>query len=99
MAFRVRFAPDAEDDIERLQAFLLETDMPAAECAYRALIDATRLLETFPFSCRRAAGAAPRFRELIVPFGHSGYVLLFEVEDPRTVTILAIRHQREDDYL
>jgi hypothetical protein len=25
-------------------------------------------------------------------------VALFEIEDPRTVTILAVRHQREEDY-
>ena len=29
----------------------------------------------------------------------SGYVALFEIEDSRTVTILAVRHQREDDCL
>ncbi|MEA3361696.1 MAG: type II toxin-antitoxin system RelE/ParE family toxin, partial [Thermodesulfobacteriota bacterium] len=27
-----------------------------------------------------------------------GYVILFEIEDKETVTILAIRHQREEDY-
>jgi plasmid stabilization system protein ParE len=27
------------------------------------------------------------------------YVALFEIEDGETVTILAIRHQREDDYI
>jgi len=25
-------------------------------------------------------------------------VALFEIEDRRTVTVLAVRHQREDDY-
>jgi hypothetical protein len=28
----------------------------------------------------------------------SGYVALFEIEDAATVTILAVRHQLEDDY-
>jgi hypothetical protein len=37
-------------------------------------------------------------RELIIPYGAAGYVALFEIEDESTVTILAIRHQREDDY-
>ncbi|MDI9682423.1 type II toxin-antitoxin system RelE/ParE family toxin, partial [Burkholderia cenocepacia] len=37
-------------------------------------------------------------RELIVSFGTSGYVLLFEIEAAEQVTILAVRHQREDDY-
>ncbi|MGK2910969.1 MAG: type II toxin-antitoxin system RelE/ParE family toxin, partial [Sphingobium sp.] len=37
-------------------------------------------------------------RELVIDFGASGYVLLFEIENSQTVTVLAVRHQREDDY-
>ncbi|GAP37931.1 death on curing protein, Doc toxin [Piscinibacter sakaiensis] len=37
-------------------------------------------------------------RELLIPCGSSGYVALFEIEDSATVTILAVRHQLEDDY-
>ncbi len=37
-------------------------------------------------------------RELIVPFGCSGYVALFEIEDESNVTVVAVRHQLEDDY-
>jgi hypothetical protein len=36
--------------------------------------------------------------ELLIPFGHSGYVALFDIENSATVTILAVRHQLEDDY-
>ena len=59
---------------------------------------ATEFLRDFPFSCRKADANNPFLRELIIPFGHSGYVALFEVEDATTVTILAVRHQLEDDY-
>jgi plasmid stabilization system protein ParE len=37
-------------------------------------------------------------RELVISFGGAGYVALFEIEDNETVTVLAVRHQREDDY-
>ena len=37
-------------------------------------------------------------RELVIPFGSAGYVALFEIEGPGHVTILAVRHQREEDY-
>ena len=37
-------------------------------------------------------------RELLIGFGKDGYVALFEIEGPDTVTVLAVRHQREDDY-
>lgn len=35
---------------------------------------------------------------VVAKFGASGYVALFEIEDAKTVTVLAVRHQREDDY-
>ena len=42
----------------------------------------------------------PRFSaNCLIPFGNSGYVALFEIENSHTVTIPAIRLQREDDYL
>ncbi|MFN7124699.1 MAG: hypothetical protein ACK4M8_02370 [Allorhizobium sp.] len=37
-------------------------------------------------------------REVLVPFGQAGYIILFEIVDVETLSILAIRHQREDDY-
>jgi len=56
------------------------------------------LLEASPFSCRKAAPDNTFLRELIIAFGASGYVALFEIDDGKTVTVLAVRHQREDDY-
>lgn len=55
--------------------------------------------ETMPFACRKADPANPFFRELLIPFGSTGYVALFEVENNEQLTILAARHQREDDFL
>jgi plasmid stabilization system protein ParE len=37
-------------------------------------------------------------RELIIPFGRSGYVALFEIESATDVVVVAVRHQREDDF-
>ena len=55
------------------------------------------VLERFPFTCRKAADS-PFLRDLIIPFGSTGYVALFEVIDDKTVVVGAVRHQREDDY-
>jgi len=98
--FEVRFTLEAEEDLLRLWDFLAEQDPAAAVRAHAAISKAIEMLEISPFSCRKAKGAAdnPFLRELIIPFGHSGYVALFEIESPRTVTITAVRHQREDDY-
>ncbi len=99
MSYQVRFTPDAEQDLGERLEFLARHDALAARRALAALRKATRVLETFPFACRRAPAASdPRYRELVVPFGKDGHVLLFEVTDAATVSVLAVRHQREDDY-
>ena len=54
-------------------------------------------LQSSPFTCRKAS-SNPLLRELIVPFGATGYVALFEISDAQTVTVAAVRHQRESDY-
>lgn len=101
MSYRVRFTEDAEADLVRLYEFILTRD-PAdwslAGRALEAIRNGIRGLEISPFSYRKAASDAPFLRELIIPFGSSGYVALFEIEDEQTVTILAVRHQREDDF-
>lgn len=100
MSYRVRFTPEAEADLLRLYEFLLSQDLAAAEAALATITKAIRLLEDFPFACRKAAGADayPTLRELLIAFGSSGYVALFDIDTAATVTILAVRHQREDDY-
>ena len=98
--FRVRFTLEAEENMRRLFDFLLEQDFSAAEHAETAIAKAIEVLEIFPFSCRKTSGGSgsPFFCELIIPLRDSGHVVLFEIEDARIVTILVVRHQREEDY-
>ena len=96
--YRIRFTPEAEDDLLRLYDFLLEKDVAAAEHALAAIKEAIGLLRFSPFSCRKALPDNSFLRELIIPFGSGGYVALFEIEPSSTVDILAVRHQREEDY-
>ncbi|SAL77886.1 plasmid stabilization system protein [Caballeronia telluris] len=56
------------------------------------------MLESFPYTCRKVVPDNAYLRELVVSFGDTGYVALFEIEDELTINILAVRHQREDDY-
>lgn len=98
MGYRVRFTQAAKADLERLYTFLVERDYQTAVRALETIDTAWRLLEQFPFSCRKAEVDNPFLRELVISFGHSGYVALFEIEDNAIVTVLAVRHQLEDDY-
>jgi plasmid stabilization system protein ParE len=59
---------------------------------------AWHMVAEFPFAGRKADAASLVLRELIIPFGSAGKVVLFEIEDESTVSLLAVRHQREEDY-
>jgi plasmid stabilization system protein ParE len=96
--YKVRFTPEAEDDLLRLYDYLLDKDVTAAERALDAIKEAVELLRFSPFSCRKALPDNPFLRELIIPFGSAGYIALFEIDSASTVNILAVRHQREEDY-
>ena len=98
MSYRVRYTREAKEDLERLYRFLLDQDLPAARRAKDTISKAMDFLKDFPFACKKATSENPFLREMLISFGHSGYVVLFEIEDKTTVTILAVRHQREEDY-
>ncbi len=98
MSYSVRYTKSAREDLLRLYGFLLERDLQAARRAREAIVKSVEFLRDFPFTCRKAVPDNPFLRELLIPFGAGGYVALFEIEDSETVTILAVRHQREDDY-
>ncbi|MBN8511325.1 MAG: type II toxin-antitoxin system RelE/ParE family toxin [Burkholderiales bacterium] len=102
MNFTVRFTRQALEDLQRIEEFLVELalehgdfDLPlrATDASRREL----RILETNPYTCRKV-GSNPLERELVIPFGGSGYVALFEIVSEQEVAVSALRHQREDDY-
>jgi plasmid stabilization system protein ParE len=97
-SFNVRYTKGAKEDIKQLYQFLLNQDINAAKHALSAIGKITEFLQDFPFSCRKADEQNPFLREVLIPFGSSGYVALFEIKNNNTVTILVARHQREDDY-
>jgi hypothetical protein len=85
--------------MQRMEPNLAAKELGTARRARTVIAKAMTLLEEFPFTCEKAAAAAPRLRELLIDFGGAGYIALFEIDDAHTVTILALRHQREDDFL
>lgn len=97
MTFRIRLTDETRDDLLRLFRFLAERDDSAAERAIEAIERVFGFLEHSPFSCRKG-GESALVRELVIPFGGAGHVAWFSIDDVRTVTVVAIRHQREDDY-
>ena len=104
MSFRVRLTRQAAEDLEQLFDFVLERepqrndgDLDLADLALQAIQHGIATLRTSPFTCRKAS-QNPFLRELVIPFGRTGYVALFEIVDSENVVVAAVRHQREDDY-
>ena len=98
MSYKVRYTRTAREDLHRLFAFLVERDVRAAQRAGKAIGASIELLRQFPFTCRKATPDNAFLREMVISFGAAGYVALFEIENDETITILAIRHQSEDDF-
>ena len=104
MNFKVRLTREAEADLDRLFDFVLEReltraggDLELAEHALDAIRAGFATLKTSPFTCRKA-GRSPFLRELVIPFGRSGYVALIEIESAENVVVVAVRHQLEGDF-
>ena len=103
MTYKVEFSVAAAEDLEQLFDFALQREMDSQtgdldipDRAVQAIRSGMAFLRSSPFACRKAANS-PFVRELVIPFGSTGYVALFEIVDGDTVIIVAIRHQREDD--
>ena len=104
MTYQVIFSQEAAADLERLFDHILarelnsptgDLDIPAR--SIDAIEWACQFLAHSPFSCRKV-GESAFVRELIISFGGTGYVALFEILDSRQVIIGAVRHQYESDY-
>ena len=109
MSCRVRLTVEAADDLEQLFGFVLQRerlrqdgDLDGADRALTAVRNGMAwhgmaTLRQSPFTCRKV-GTSPFLRELLIPFGRTGCVALFEIVDQENIVISAVRHQLEDDY-
>ncbi|MBA4218025.1 MAG: type II toxin-antitoxin system RelE/ParE family toxin [Roseateles sp.] len=103
MSYAVEFTPGAEEDLGRLYDFLLDRaetleELDLAEEAIQVIRQAALShLSTTPYSYRKV-GARSTLRELIVPFGSTGYVLRFDIRSRELVLVIGARHQREEDF-
>jgi len=84
-------------NIQRALEFLHAKNAAAADNAVAAITTAIDNLAAHPLIGRRIEHD---LRELIISYGHSGYVAIYRFVIARDeVRILAIRHQRELGYL
>jgi len=89
-------APEAADDLERLADFLLETAPETAADTVDLILDALAILARHP---RMGRPLPQGLRELVISRGRSGYLALYSYDEGADMAlVLALRHQREQDY-
>jgi len=94
---RLIWSDNARRDMDRLHGFLELKNKKAAKRAVSAIRIGLKVLEKDPELGRIVDGSRPEYRERVVEFGKRAYVALYRCDNTR-VTILAIRHGREDKY-
>lgn len=92
-----------QEDIGRLEEHIIQRELashtPDDTCLFRfrdALVRAMAILWFAPHTCRRSPEHR-EFRELVIPFGHGGCVVLFVIRE-LDVLLLAARDPHELDY-
>ena len=93
----ILFAGEALADLDLIIEFNLERDPASALDHIDKVRSAVLLLDAHP-EIGRPVGGSP-LRELIISYGNTGYVALYEHSPAEgLVRIAAIRHQREAGY-
>jgi plasmid stabilization system protein ParE len=94
---RLKWSPEALQDVARLHDFLAPKSSSAARRAVKAIREGVKALGTHPEIGRPIDELPPEFREWVIEFGAAAYLALY-CYDGKEVVILAVRHGREAGY-
>lgn len=94
---RVVFSQAAIRDLSRLSTFLEGKSPSAAQRASKAIVEGVEDLELFPSMGRLIEGLPEQYREWLIGFGDSGYVVRYHIGEEKVV-ILRVRHQKEASF-
>ncbi len=94
----VVWTPNARLCLMRLYLFLAEKNKKVVQNAMAFILDKVKKLSEFPNIGRPAKDLEPEHRELVIPFGVAGYVVLYRYDKESGVAILAMKHQLEAAY-
>jgi plasmid stabilization system protein ParE len=90
----VKYAHRALCEFTRLYKFLRQKSPSAAGRASEVIKKSVHILADHPSIGRAVVDMSEEYRELLIPFGDSGYVVRYRIEQ-NEVIVLAIRHQKE----
>ena len=90
----LNWTPSALADVQRLHRYLADKNPDAAKRAVQTIRAGVKILAERPHIGHPAEDMDPEFREWLIPFGQSGYLVLYRI-DAGAVVLLALRHGRE----
>jgi addiction module RelE/StbE family toxin len=94
---RLIWSPSAVHDVQRIYRFLAEKNMDAAQRVVKAIRSGVQIIAQHPEVGRPADEMDPEYREWMIGFGNSGYVVLYRY-DGEDAVIVVVRHQKEAGY-
>jgi plasmid stabilization system protein ParE len=94
---RLIWSESALRDVQRLYRFLSDKNSEAARRAVKAIRASVRVIAQHQEIGRPADGMESEYREWVINFGGSGYIVLYRYEGG-TALIVAVRHQKEAGY-
>lgn len=95
---RLIWSPPALLDVQRLYRFLAGKNTEAAKRGVKAIREGVKIIALQPGIGRPAQDMEPEYREWLINFGDSGYIVLYHYNDGQTAVIVAVRHQKETGY-
>ena len=94
---RLIWSPPALLDVQRLYRSLATKNIDAAKRTVKELRGGVKVLALQPGIGRPVEDMEPQYREWLINFGDSGYIVLYRYERD-VATILAVWHQKEVGY-
>jgi len=91
------FTPPALRDLRRLHDFIAPKNPDAARRAAKAIRLGVKSLEKHPLIGRPVDDIKTGCRELVIDFGQSAYIALYEVQG-EDLLVLRVIHSREEGY-
>jgi len=91
---RLIWSPSALRDIQRIHRFLAEKNIDVAQRFVKAIRSGVQIIAQHSEVGRPADEMDPEYREWMIGFGNSGYVVLYRY-DGEDAVIVAVRHQKE----
>lgn len=94
---KLEYSQNALDDIKRLVAFLIDSDVIVGLETFDIVDEAIQILKRHPDIGRMTQNNGKR--ELVISRGRTGYIAIYALDKlTDIVVILAIKHQRESGF-